>query len=100
MLIGFLKFAFKQVPFVGPRVRRPHVITLRLSDDELNALKELKETSELPSYSEVIRIALALYYVLLKELKAGSQIIIERNRPPDETGPREETDERLVLISP
>ena len=97
MLIGLLKFAFRQVPFVGPRVHRPHVITLRLSDDELNALKELKATSELSSYSEVIRTALALYYALLKELEAGAQIIIERNRPSDETGPSEETDERLVL---
>lgn len=58
-----------------PEVKR---VQMDMPPKSLQRLKDLQDVTEASSYTEVVRNALRLYEVLIKEHQAGAELLIKR----------------------
>lgn len=58
-------------------------ITLELRQSHRDQMERIKDKIDAVSISEVIRRALALYEVVIDELKGGSRLVFRKDGSPD-----------------
>ena len=92
--------ASKPFAVVDRSRKRSRLIAIRMTEEELEALEELKALSGADSISNVVRLALSSYYEIVKALAAGGRLIIEEPRDDDSGGDPEgakDRDERIAV---